>query len=263
MHSLNTKKKKHYPKKRFGQHFLHHTGIIQEIVKAIHPHSDDNMVEIGPGLGALTEPLLEKLNHLTAIEIDNDLYDTWLRRAKPNLTLIHADALSVDFSTLGEKIRLVGNLPYNVSTPLIIHFLKNTPQILDMHFMLQKEVVTRLAAEPGTKAFGRLSVMVQYHCDVEALFDVPPDAFDPPPKVDSSIVRITPYLENPYPKVDMLHFEQLVAQAFSMRRKTLANNLKTRMTATTIESLGIDPKQRPEQLSVADYVKLALHLLKK
>lgn len=246
----------HYPKKRFGQHFLNDSALIHAIVRAIHPQSDDHMIEIGPGLGALTLPLLDLLNTLTAIEIDRDLYATWQNRAKTNLELIHADALEVNYATLGSKLRLVGNLPYNISTPLIIHLLTYNESILDMHFMLQKEVVNRLAAQPGSKAFGRLSVMVQYHCEVEALFDVPPEAFDPPPKVDSAIVRLTPYKQKPYPNVDINKLEKLVALAFSMRRKTLANNLKPLFSASAIETLGIDPKLRPEQLTVSDYVQL-------
>ncbi len=250
----------HYPKKRFGQHFLNDFVLIHAIVRAIHPRADDHMVEIGPGLGALTLPLLEILNTLTAIEIDRDLYATWQERAKTNLKLIHADALEINYATLGSKLRMVGNLPYNISTPLIIHLLTYADSILDMHFMLQKEVVNRLAAQPGSKAFGRLSVMVQYHCEVESLFDVPPEAFDPPPKVDSAIVRLIPYKQSPYPSIDLQKLEKLVAQAFSMRRKTLANNLKPIFSAETIQSLGIDSKLRPEQLTVEDYVKLTQNL---
>lgn len=245
----------HRPRKRFGQNFLHDQAVINSIVRAIAPQLNDCMVEIGPGLGALTQPLMTKLNALTAIEIDRDLHAGLL--AFPKLNVIHADALDVNYTELGDQLRLVGNLPYNISTPLILHLLHFAPAIIDMHFMLQKEVVTRLAAQPGSKSFGRLSVMVQYHCEVEHLFDVPPTAFDPPPKVESAIVRLTPYRQRPYPKVDLHVLEALVARAFSMRRKTLANNLKPILQASAIEALGIDPKQRPEQLSILDFVKLA------
>lgn len=251
---------KHQPKKRFGQHFLHDHAVINLILRAIQPAADDHMIEIGPGLGALTLPLLDSLQHLTAIEIDRNLYAALLSLPEHRLNVIHADALTVDYAKLGDRLRLVGNLPYNISTPLILHLLDFSNSILDMHFMLQKEVVSRLAAQPGCKAFGRLSVMVQYVCEVEYLFDVGPAAFDPPPKVESAVIRFTPYRLRPYPEVDRKILEALVAQAFSMRRKTLANNLKPLLKSEVIESLGIDSKLRPEQLTILDYVKLAKYL---
>lgn len=249
----------HRPRKRFGQNFLKNRHIISDILNAAHLHQDDKVVEIGPGLGALTQPLLKQLNHLTAIEIDTDLQShlATLPTATEKLDIVPADALTVDYSQWGKELRILGNLPYNISTPLLLHLLDYAQWIEDMHFMLQKEVVMRLAAQPGTKAYGRLSVMVQYHCDVEHLFDVPPEAFHPQPKVDSAIVRLTPYRSSPYPIVDTNRLERLVAQAFSMRRKTLANNLKPVFSATQITELGLDPLSRPEQIAVIDYVRLA------
>lgn len=249
----------HRPRKRFGQNFLQNRHVIDEIIGALNLHQNDKVVEIGPGLGALTQPLLRQLKHLIAIEIDTDLQAHLA--AMPNITgkldLISADALMVDYSQWGAHLRVVGNLPYNISTPLLLHLLNYAQSIDDMHFMLQKEVVLRLAAQPGIKAYGRLSVMVQYHCQVEHLFDVPPEAFHPQPKVDSAVVRIVPYRISPYPAVDIKTLECLVAQAFSMRRKTLANNLKTILSATQLTDLGIDPVLRPEQISVAQYVQIA------
>ncbi len=245
----------HRPRKRFGQNFLHDQAVINTILRAIAPKPEDFIVEIGPGLGALTKPLMAKLNALTAIEIDRDLQAGL--SVFPKLNLIDADALKVNYAELGSQLRLVGNLPYNISTPLILHLLQFSNTIIDMHFMLQKEVVTRLAAQPGHKSFGRLSVMVQYFCEVEHLFDVPPSAFDPAPKVDSAIVRLIPYRQRPYKEVNIKNLEALVARAFSMRRKTLANNLKPILQAKEIEALGIDPTRRPEQLSINDFVSLA------
>lgn len=250
---------RHSPRKRFGQNFLQDKYIIDEILRAINPLPNDNMLEIGPGLGALTQPLLQKLNKLTAIEIDTDLqkYLAQLPIAQGKLNLIAADALTVDFSQFHPHLRVVGNLPYNISTPLLIHLLKFITYIDDMHFMLQKEVVERMAAVPGTKAYGRLSVMLQYHCEVEHLFDVSPDAFDPQPKVDSAIVRLTPYRSSPFDPVSIEQLEYIVAKAFAMRRKTLTNNLKGILSLSQLNDLGIDGGKRPEQISVAEYVQLA------
>ena len=249
----------HRPRKRFGQNFLQTPYIIDNIIRALNPQRDDNVVEIGPGMGALTKPLMRELNHLTTIEIDRDLQA--LLKSMPNaetqLTLVDADALTIDYSQFGEKIRVIGNLPYNISTPLLLHLLHFTHHIDDMHFMLQKEVVQRIAAHPGNKTYGRLSVIVQYFCEVEALFDVPPEAFDPQHKVDSAVVRLTPYAISPYPQVAFANLERLIACAFSMRRKTLANNLKPLFSASELIEKSIDPTRRPEQISVADYVKLA------
>lgn len=226
---------------------------------ALHLGPEDNVLEIGPGMGALTEPLLKIMPKMRAIEIDRDLY-AHLQRMEPSalkLHLILADALALDYRQFGEHLRIIGNLPYNISTPLLFHLLTFASQIDDMHFMLQKEVVLRLASQPGSKNYGRLSVMVQYHCEVEHLFDVPPESFYPAPKVDSAFLRLSPYRQSPWPKVDLGALEKLLSVAFAMRRKTLANNLKPLLTAVKIEALGIDPKQRPEQISVLDYVRMA------
>jgi 16S rRNA (adenine1518-N6/adenine1519-N6)-dimethyltransferase len=250
---------RHSPRKRFGQNFLKNRHVIDQILQAINPRPEDNVLEIGPGLGALTVPLLRQLNHLTAVEIDTDLqnYLATLPIAQGKLNLIAADALTVDYSQLGNKLRVVGNLPYNISTPLLIYLLNFISCIDDMHFMLQKEVVERMAAQPGSKTYGRLTVILQYHCEVEYLFDVPPEAFDPQPKVDSAVVRLSPHKDSPFAKVAVGDLERLVASAFSMRRKTLNNNLKGVIPANQLEILGIDGSKRPEQISVSEYVQLA------
>ncbi|MDP3704326.1 MAG: 16S rRNA (adenine(1518)-N(6)/adenine(1519)-N(6))-dimethyltransferase RsmA [Legionellaceae bacterium] len=253
----------HRPRKRFGQNFLQNQSIIDAILRAVHLQPTDRVIEIGPGLGALTQPLLHKLNSLTAIEIDTDLQAVLSAMPEANhLTLINGDALAIDYSQFGQELRLIGNLPYNISTPLLLHLLHFTPYISDMHFMLQKEVVERLAAPPGNKTYGRLSVMVQYYCDVEPILDVPPHAFHPQPNVESAVVRLTPIRPSPYPEVAFSDLERLVACAFSMRRKTLANNLKPLINAATITTLGINPSLRPEQLSVMEYVQLAKFISK-
>ncbi|MDR3442550.1 MAG: 16S rRNA (adenine(1518)-N(6)/adenine(1519)-N(6))-dimethyltransferase RsmA [Legionella sp.] len=250
---------RHIPRKRFGQNFLQSKHVIEDILRSINPQAEDNVLEIGPGLGALTEPLLRRLNHLTAVEIDTDLqaYLSELPIAQGKLNLIGADALTIDYSQFGEKLRVIGNLPYNISTPLLLRLLRYAPYIEDMHFMLQKEVVERMAAEPGTRDYGRLTVMLQYHCEVEHLFNVPPEAFDPAPKVDSAIVRLLPYSNSPFDVVAVEDLERLVASAFAMRRKTLNNNLKGIISAEQLLELGIDGSRRPEQITVAEYVQLA------
>lgn len=255
---------RHSPRKRFGQNFLQNKHIIDEVLHAINPQPDDNVMEIGPGLGALTQPLLRRLNKLTAVEIDRDLqqYLASLPIAQGKLNLISADALTIDYSQFGSNLRIVGNLPYNISTPLLIHLLQFVSYIEDMYFMLQKEVVDRMAASPGTKAYGRLSVMLQYHCEVEHLFDVPPEAFDPQPKVDSAIVRLIPYRSSPFKPVDVEQLERIVANSFSMRRKTLTNNLKGIVSIAELNEMGIDGGKRPEQISVAEYVQLAKFISK-
>ena len=249
---------RHSPRKRFGQNFLTNKHIIEDIVRAINPQTNDNVLEIGPGLGALTWPLLRQLNRLNAIEIDMDLqqYLSELPLAQGKLHLICADALKVDYSQFGPKLRIIGNLPYNISTPLLIHLLQFNPYIEDMYFMLQKEVVERMAASPGTRAYGRLSVMLQYHYEVEQLFNVPPQAFDPQPKVDSAVVRLTPYNTSPFDSVDVGQLQSLVASAFAMRRKTLTNNLKGIISLAQLSDLGIEGSKRPEQISIAEYVQL-------
>ncbi len=249
----------HRPRKCFGQNFLHDPVVINRLVQAINPQPNDRMVEIGPGLGALTQPLLAKLNQLIAIEIDTDLQ----RHLEQNpayatrLQLIGADALTVDFSQWGPQLRIVGNLPYNISTPLLFHLLTHQQQIADMHFMLQKEVVERLTAQPGCKAYGRLSIMMQMHCAVACLFIVPAHAFTPAPKVESAVVRLIPHATNHFPPVDAATFETLIQCAFSMRRKTLANATKSLITADELRALNIDPTHRPEQISIVEYIRIA------
>ena len=253
----------HRPRKRFGQNFLQDSMIIHAIIDAIAPEKEDLLIEIGPGLGALTRPLLQHTNHLTAIEIDPQLHEHLhaLVQSKQHLHLIQADALSIDFSTFGPQIRLVGNLAYNMATALLIHLLPFLSYVQDMHFMVQHEVAKRLIATPASKAYGRLSIMMQYHAQIEYVLSVPASAFYPKPKVESAIVRLTPHRSPAYPNVNVTDLETLVAKAFSMRRKTLANNLKGVMDADTIMTLGIDPSMRPEHLSILDYIHLT-HAMK-
>ena len=252
----------HRPRKRFGQNFLHDPIVIRKIIDAIAPQPGDHLVEIGPGQAALTIPLLEKTERMDAIEIDRDLIPIVQERcaAHGDLTLHNVDALKFDFHKLHtdeRPLRVVGNLPYNISTPILFHLLESREVIADMHFMLQKEVVERMAAGPGSKIYGRLSVMLQAWCEVTRLFDIGPGAFNPPPKVDSSIVRLVPRPDADVGIVDPVRFANLVRLAFAQRRKTLRNNLKTLMDATQIEALGIDPGARPETLSVEDFKRLA------
>ncbi len=247
-------------KKRFGQHFLNDFSVIEKLVYEINPKSDDFMVEIGPGLGALTFPLLDKLDTLNVVEIDRDVISRLQQKNESRLSIHGVDALKFDFASLLQKnkrLRVVGNLPYNISTPLIFHLLEFKSNIQDMHFMLQNEVVKRLTAETDTKAYGRLSVMVQYHCKTEYLFFVGPESFDPPPKVDSAIVRLSPWQGKTDSAENEEHLSELVAMAFAMRRKTLRNNLKKILSVEQIESVDIDPSKRAENLSVSDFVKLS------
>ena len=251
---------KYKTKKRFGQHFLSDFSVIEKLIYEINPDHNDKIVEIGPGLGALTFPLLNKINTLDVVEIDRDVIARLQQRNDPKLTIHGVDALKFDFTSLLEnqaKLRVVGNLPYNISTPLIFHLLDFKNKISDMHFMLQNEVVKRITAEPNSKAYGRLSVMVQYHCKTEYLFFVGPESFDPPPKVDSAILRLSPWQDQPHTAKDEKHLSELVAQSFSMRRKTLRNNLKKVISTEQIETLGIDPSKRAENLSIADFVTLS------
>ena len=257
---VHTKNEGHKARKRFGQNFLHDPKIIDSIVHHINPQEGENVVEIGPGLGALTTGLLEGAKKLTIIELDRDLIPRLqVKFDRQPVTIHNADALEFDFSQLGsveDKLRLVGNLPYNISTPLIFHLLSFAEQVQDMHFMLQKEVVDRLSASPGEKNYGRLSVMVQYHCQVDALIKVGPGAFSPPPKVESAVVRLAP---RPPELVcnNMSLLNQIVTQVFSQRRKTIRNGLKQILTAEQIEEIGLDPSTRPENLSNKDFVTLA------
>lgn len=252
----------HRARKRFGQNFLRDLGIISRIVRSIGPREGDRLVEIGPGQGALTAPLLEATGKLEVIELDRDLIPGLRVQFfnYPDFVIHEGDALKFDFAALkgdGPALRVVGNLPYNISTPLIVHLLTMGTAIADMHFMLQKEVVERLAAEPGSTDWGRLSVMAQYYCHVDQLFIVPPEAFVPRPKVDSAIVRLTPHDSLPHVADDPALLFELVKLAFGQRRKTLRNNLKGRVSAATLEALGIDPARRPQTLSVAEYVAIA------
>jgi 16S rRNA (adenine1518-N6/adenine1519-N6)-dimethyltransferase len=249
------------PKKAFGQNFLHERGVVEKIVQAIAPQPGDRIVEIGPGQGALTFPLLERHGALTAIEFDRDLIAplTAAAQAHGALTLIAADVLTVDFGALadGGQIRLVGNLPYHLSSPILFHALDHAAAIRDMHFMLQKEVVERMAAGPGSKVYGRLSVMLQAYCTVTPLFKVPPGAFRPPPKVDSAVVRLVPRAAETIGIRDPRRFADIVRAAFGQRRKTLRNALGGVADEALIAMAGIDPGLRAEQLAVADFVRLA------
>jgi len=257
---------KHVAKKRFGQNFLTDQGVINSLVEAIAPQAADLMVEIGPGLGALTKPLLQKLKQLHVVEVDRDII-AWMQAeyAKPayaqsNILIHNADALKFDFSSLGQGLRVTGNLPYNISTPILFHLLANVSHITDMHFMLQKEVVERMVAQPSTPAYGRLSVMLQYHLQMDYLITVPPGAFEPAPKVESAFVRCVPHATLPFIAKDEAVFAKVVLAAFSQRRKTLRNTLKGLLEDEGFNALNIDSQQRAENLSVADFVAIANYL---
>jgi 16S rRNA (adenine1518-N6/adenine1519-N6)-dimethyltransferase len=240
-------------RKRFGQHFLHDPVVLKRIVDAVNPARDDNVVEIGPGEGALTRPLLARLDHLTVIEIDRDLAGRLAQEfPSAKLSVIGADALDYDFSAFPPGIRVVGNLPYNISTPILFHLSRHAGRVRDMHFMLQREVVDRMVARHSTPDYGRLSVMLQTRFAMDKLFNVGPGAFRPPPKVDSAVVRLVPLQEKL--QCDETLFEKIVREAFSARRKTLRNALP--LEAQKYEELGIDPQLRPENLSPADYVRI-------
>jgi 16S rRNA (adenine1518-N6/adenine1519-N6)-dimethyltransferase len=251
----------HRPRKRFGQNFLVDGNVIDNIVDAIAAKPDDNLIEIGPGKGALTKPLLKQNPNLTVIELDRDLVANLykLHGQYPHLRVVEGDALKTDFSQFSKagKLRIVGNLPYNISTPLLFHLLQFRHLIHDMHFMLQKEVVERLGAAANNKNYGRLSIMVQYCAQVEALFDVPPESFAPAPKVDSAIVRIRPFQQLPYPAQNESLLANLVTTCFQFRRKTLRNSLRKFRGDDIIAALPIDTNLRPENLSVQDFVSLA------
>ncbi|WP_296751674.1 16S rRNA (adenine(1518)-N(6)/adenine(1519)-N(6))-dimethyltransferase RsmA [Thiobacillus sp.] len=251
----------HPPRKRFGQNFLIDDGIIHAIVNAIHPQISDIVVEIGPGLGALTRPLLERLPHLHAVELDRDIVAR-LQRTWPaeRLSVHGCDALKFDFAALGHDLRIVGNLPYNISTPLLFHLMAFAGHIRDMTFMLQKEVVERMVAAPSTADYGRLSIMLQRRFHLEWLLDVPPAAFNPPPKVDSAVVRLIPKTPAEIAPLDEALFARVVAAAFSQRRKTLKNTLGSLLKPADFTALGIDPGKRAENLAVADYEAITRHL---
>ena len=252
----------HTPRKRFGQNFLHDHNIIYSLLSSLNAQTKDHWVEIGPGMGALTEPLLAQGLNLEVVELDRDLV-VYLKdkfKAYPHLQIHSADALRFDFAALAkdnEKLRVIGNLPYNISTPLMFHLLDNAKCIEDMHFMLQKEVVDRICAEPGSKKYGRLSVMMQYYCKTELLFDVPPESFDPAPKVMSAIVKLVPHTQPPVEVNNLKMLNRVVVQAFSQRRKTLRNSLKKLIEDEAISSLGIDPNLRAEMISLADFARLS------
>jgi 16S rRNA (adenine1518-N6/adenine1519-N6)-dimethyltransferase len=293
---------KHIAKKRFGQNFLTDQSVINSLVEAISPKADDLMVEIGPGLGALTKPLLKRLNLLHVVEVDRDII-SWMQNeySKNSIQIHNADALKFDFSALTvgisskpemsarqqeaseetvqkvrqrdsadanvagalgfKKLRVVGNLPYNISTPILFHLLDNISHITDMHFMLQKEVVERMVAEPSTPAYGRLSVMLQYRLQMEYLFTVPPEGFDPAPKVESAFVRCVPHAVLPYVAKDEKLFSQVVLAAFGQRRKTLRNTLKNILNDAGFEVLKIDSQLRAENLHVSDFVTITNYLI--
>ena len=249
-------------RKRFGQHFLHDPGVIARIVAAIDPRSSERIVEIGPGRGALTRPLLERCGRVEVVEIDRDVIPVLRRHCAGagDLVVHEADVLEVDMAALqggGPPMRVCGNLPYNISTPLLFHLLESHAAIVDMHFMLQKEVVERMAAKPGGKEYGRLTVMLAAVCRVESLFRVGRGAFNPPPGVDSAMVRLTPHKIAPFPLPDRARFARFVGAAFSMRRKTLRNSLKGLVGPAQFEAAGIAPGRRPETLSPAEFAKLA------
>jgi 16S rRNA (adenine1518-N6/adenine1519-N6)-dimethyltransferase len=256
----------HRARKRFGQNFLQDTGVIDSIVRAINPLPDEHLVEIGPGQGALTGHLLASGCRLDVIELDRDLVPGLLAAysVNPRFRLHSADALKFDFAALAadaRPLRVVGNLPYNISTPLIFRLLTNTAVIRDMHFMLQLEVVDRLAAVPGNKDWGRLGIMAQYYCAVDKLFEVPPEAFEPRPKVQSAIVRLAPWRDSPWPACDAKLLRQVVQTAFGQRRKTLRNTLKGLIDVTGLERLGIDPGARAETLELRQFIDIttAIH----
>jgi 16S rRNA (adenine1518-N6/adenine1519-N6)-dimethyltransferase len=249
-------------RKRFGQHFLHDPGVLARIVSAIDPQPGERIVEIGPGRGALTRPLLERCRRLDVIEIDRDVIPELRRHCAGagELVVHQGDVLEFDIRALagdGAKLRICGNLPYNISTPLLFHLLGAHEVIADMHFMLQKEVVDRIVAKPGSKVYGRLTVMLAVACSAEALFRVGRGAFQPAPAVDSAVVRLIPHGADPFPLPDRARFARLVAASFSMRRKTLRNSLRGLVAPEAFAAAGIAPDRRPETLSPAEFAKLA------
>ncbi len=253
----------HKARKRFGQNFLQDHNIINNLLSYIHPSANQHWVEIGPGMGALTKPLLNRKVILDVIELDRDLVTYLQKRFScfgKQLTIHSTDALNFDFPSLAssdKKLRIIGNLPYNISTPLMFHLLNNTDCIEDMHFMLQKEVVDRICAEPGSKKYGRLSIMTQYHCITEFLFAVPPESFDPKPKVMSAILKLTPHQTPPVVLNNLKHLNEVVTQAFSQRRKTIRNSLKKLITEEQLIALNIDPSQRAESLTLNDFAQIS------
>ena len=250
--------------KKLGQNFLINVDCINKIIRAINPIYNDNLIEIGPGIGALTAPLLQDQFHVTAIEIDDRLPVILknLPNAQSHLSLILQDVLQVDFNKFKFPMRIFGNLPYNIATPLIINLFKFIDSIKDMHFMLQKEVADRIVSLPGSRDYGRLSIIVQYYCQSTLLFYVTADNFDPPPKVESAVIRLVPYKKSPFIDVDPEKLFFIVSKAFAMRRKTLLNNLKTLISKQELIDLAIDPGLRPENLSIDDYINITNYLHK-
>jgi len=254
---------RHIPRKRFSQNFLVDSQVVHNIVRAILPLKNDLLVEIGPGLGALTKPLLISLNHLHVIEIDRDIVARLQREnTVKKLTVHSSDALKFDFFTLGENLRVVGNLPYNISTPILFHLRKFSKNICDMHFMLQKEVVEHMVALPSTSSYGRLSIMLQSHFEMEQLFTVPPESFSPVPKVQSAIVRMIPLKQKMVDENKEVLFSTIVAAAFSQRRKTLRNTLQDYLKPGDFETLKIEPRLRAENLSISQFVAITNHLIR-
>lgn len=252
---------KHIAKKKFGQNFLKDAAIIHSIIQSINPLPNDLLIEIGPGLGALTKPLLEKTNRLLAIELDRDIV-SWMENeySKKNITIFNEDVLDFNFNQFDQKIRIVGNLPYNISTPILFKCIDNILNIKDLHFMLQKEVVDRMIAPPSSPEYGRLSVMLQYYFAMEHLVDVPKESFEPEPKVESSFVRLIPYEQYPFIANNIEQFARIVKEAFSQRRKTIRNTLKSFISENDFEKIGINPQLRAENLSVSDFVKISNYL---
>jgi 16S rRNA (adenine1518-N6/adenine1519-N6)-dimethyltransferase len=252
---------KHIAKKKFGQNFLKDTGIIHAIIQSINPLPDDLLIEIGPGLGALTKPLIEKTNRLLAIELDRDIVN-WMKNeySKKNIIIFNEDVLNFNFNQFDQKIRIVGNLPYNISTPILFKCIDNILIIKDLHFMLQKEVVDRMIATPSSSEYGRLSVMLQYYFSMDHLVYVPKESFEPEPKVESSFVRLIPHEEYPFIANNIEQFGRIVKEAFSQRRKTIRNTLKSFISENDFEKIGINPQLRAENLSVSDFVKISNYL---
>ncbi len=252
----------HQAKKRFGQNFLNNDAIISNIVDAINPEPGENLIEIGPGLGALTEPVVERAGKLSVVELDRDLAHRLRHHPflAEHLTIHEMDALKFNFAELASNdnpLRIFGNLPYNISTPLIFHLLTFKQDVKDMHFMLQKEVVDRMAAVPNTKAYGRLSIMTQYQCQVIPVMEIGPEAFTPPPKVDSAIVRLIPHIDIENPVKDIAMLNQVCLAAFNQRRKTIRNSFKKLISVEQLESLSIEPTLRPENLTIAQFISIA------
>lgn len=255
----------HTARKRFGQNFLHDDYIIDSIVAAIAPQEDDNIVEIGPGLGALTEPVAEKVKRLNVVELDRDLAERLEHHPflRDKLNITQADAMQFDFGQLAsedKQLRVFGNLPYNISTPLMFHLFSFANKIKDMHFMLQKEVVNRLCAGPNSKAYGRLTVMAQYYCKVIPVLEVPPSAFKPAPKVDSAVVRLEPYDVPPFKAKSIKILNQVCSMAFNQRRKTIRNGLRDLLDVEQLQEIGIDITKRAENITVEEYVNIANYI---